>query len=122
MSEDKPHHNDPREMNKQHSIGFKDVQEVRVEPSGVCTISNNNLGIIVSTPKPDKTEPSHYKNQSIETIDMMVRIWGAKAVVLFCEINAFKYRMRVGSKEGESIDDDIKKAQWYEQRANELRE
>lgn len=71
---------------------------------------------------PNKTEPSHYKNQSIETIEMMVRIWGAKAVVLFCEINAFKYRMRVGSKEGESIEDDIKKAQWYEQRANELRD
>ena len=48
------------------------------------------------------------KNQSIETIDMMVSNERAKAVVLFCEINAFKYRMRVGSKEGESIEDDIK--------------
>lgn len=91
----------------------------------ICEKSGDNYyryGHELTDEKPDKTEPSHYKNQSIETIDMMVRIWGAKAVVLFCEINAFKYRMRVGSKEGESIEDDIKKAQWYEQRANELRE
>ena len=93
------------------------AQEVRVATNEVY----NNIGSILSNCKANKTEPSHYKNQSIETIDMMVRIWGAKAVVLFCEINAFKYRMRVGSKEGESIEDDIKKAQWYEQRANELR-
>ncbi len=70
----------------------------------------------------NKTNPSHYKNQSIETIDMMLRIWGPKAVILFCEINAFKYRMRVGNKESESIEDDVKKAQWYEQKAKELKD
>lgn len=116
-----PHHKYPREMNKQHLIGFKDGQEVRVEPNGVCTMSNNNLGVIVSTPKADKTDPSHYKNQSIEVWEMMIRIWGKEKFIAFCEMNAFKYRLRLGSKEGESIEDDIKKAQWYEQRANELR-
>ncbi len=70
----------------------------------------------------NKTNPSHYKNQSIETIDMMLRIWGPKAVILFCEINAFKYRMRVGNKESESIEDDVKKAKCYEQKAKELKD
>lgn len=69
----------------------------------------------------NKTDPSHYKNQSIEVWEMMIRIWGKDKFIAFCEMNAFKYRMRVGSKEGESIEDDIKKAQWYEEKANELR-
>ena len=69
----------------------------------------------------DKTDPSHYKKQSIEVWEMMLRIWGKDKFIAFCEMNAFKYRMRVGSKEGESIEDDIKKAKWYEQKANELK-
>ena len=68
-----------------------------------------------------KTDPLHYKNQSIEVWEMMIRIWGKEKFISFCEMNAFKYRMRVGSKEGESIEDEIKKAQIYEQKANELR-
>jgi len=120
-SSNKPHHNDPREMNKQHSIGFKGGQEVKVEPNGVCTMSNNIVGVKVYTHVNNKTEPSHYKNQSIEVWEMMIRIWGEEKFIAFCEMNAFKYRLRLGSKEGESIEDEIKKAQRYEQRANELR-
>ena len=63
--------------------------------------------------------PSHYNNQSIEVIDMMKRIWGTEKLVAFCEMNAFKYRMRAGLKGDAEID--LEKANWYENKADELR-
>jgi len=55
--------------------------------------------------------PSHYNAYSVETIEMMVRVFGAEEVAIFCEINAFKYRMRMGLKD--DINQDFKKEQWY---------
>jgi hypothetical protein len=52
---------------------------------------------------------------------MMIDVYGKEAFINFCEINAFKYRMRAGLKETESIVEDIEKAKWYENKANELR-
>jgi hypothetical protein len=69
----------------------------------------------------NKINPSHYKGYSKETIEMMIAIYGAEAVAIYCEINAFKYRMRLGKKVGESITDDLAKEKWYLDKANELR-
>jgi hypothetical protein len=66
--------------------------------------------------------PSHYNDFSIETWDMMLRIWGDEAFITFCEINAFKYKMRAGSKPHESADQDLKKANWYLNKARELKD
>ena len=55
--------------------------------------------------------PSHYNQYPIETIDMMVKIWGVEKVMDFCLLNAFKYRMRVGLKE--NIEEDLAKEAWY---------
>jgi hypothetical protein len=65
--------------------------------------------------------PSHYNTYSVETIDMMVRVFGKEKVADFCEINAFKYRMRMGTKPFNSIEQDLKKEQWYLNKAKELR-
>jgi hypothetical protein len=65
--------------------------------------------------------PTHYNTYSIETIDMMVRVFGKEKVADFCEINAFKYRMRMGTKPFNSIEQDLKKEQWYLNKAKELR-
>ena len=65
--------------------------------------------------------PSHYNTYPMETIDMMVAIWGKEKVADFCEINAFKYRMRMGTKPDNSIEQDLKKEQWYLNKAKELR-
>jgi len=62
--------------------------------------------------------PQHYKQGSIEVIDMMLLIWGPEKVKIFCEINAFKYRMRAGNKEDAL--QDIAKAQWYENKMKDL--
>ena len=69
----------------------------------------------------DKVNPSHYKGYSFEAIEMMLRIYGAEKVATYCEINAIKYRMRMGKKQGESIADDLAKEKWYLDKANELR-
>jgi hypothetical protein len=65
--------------------------------------------------------PSHYNHYSSETIAMMVAIWGKEKVADWCEMTAFKYRMRMGTKPDNSIEQDLKKEQWYLNKAKELR-
>ena len=65
--------------------------------------------------------PEHYKGHGIETIDKMIKIWGWETVALYCEINAFKYRDRIGRKPGEPIEREMEKIKWYENKAEELR-
>jgi glucan biosynthesis protein len=69
----------------------------------------------------DYINPIHYQNSSMETIDMMVAIWGKDAVVKHCEMCAFKYRMRLGLKPDQPIEQDLDKAKWYENKAKELK-
>jgi len=52
---------------------------------------------------------------------MMIDIWGKEAFIHFCELNAFKYRMRAGKKEGQTIVEEMEKAAWYERKAKELK-
>lgn len=65
--------------------------------------------------------PTHYNTYDIEVIEMMRRIWGDEKVADWCEITAFKYRMRVGSKPDNPIKQDLEKEQWYIAKAKELR-
>lgn len=57
--------------------------------------------------------PSHYNNYSVEVLEMMRRIWGDEKVAIFCELNAFKYRMRMGLKEGNPTEQDLSKEKFY---------
>lgn len=60
--------------------------------------------------------PKHYSGKH-ECIDVMVEMFGPKAVADFCKCNIFKYRFRAVRKNGE---EDIKKAEWYEEKLEEL--
>ena len=60
--------------------------------------------------------PSHYQGKN-ECIDVMVAMFGKEAVKHFCMCNAYKYRFRSNMKNGE---EDIKKAEWYEDKLIEL--
>lgn len=71
-----------------------------------------------STDPEQVNHPSHYNSYPIEVIDMMIGIWGKEATKLFCEMNAFKYRMRLGLKD--DMEQDLKKEQWYLNKAKEL--
>lgn len=69
----------------------------------------------------DYINPNHYKQGDKEVIEMMVDIWGAENVAKYCSMNAFKYRMRMGLKPNQSIEQELDKAKWYENKAKELR-
>lgn len=69
----------------------------------------------------DFINPNHYKQGSKEVIEMMELIWGKESLGVYCEMNAFKYRMRLGLKPEQSVERDLEKANWYEQKAKELR-
>lgn len=64
--------------------------------------------------------PDHYNQGGFETIYMMLRIWGLDKTIAFCEMNAFKYRMRLGYKPDQPIERDLEKARWYEKKAKAL--
>jgi hypothetical protein len=57
----------------------------------------------------------------MECIAMMEMIWGVEATALWCEMTAFKYRMRLGNKPDNPVDQDLAKEAWYLVKAKELR-
>jgi hypothetical protein len=67
--------------------------------------------------KDNVNNPSHYASGNIECIDAMISAYGVEAVKAFCKCNAFKYQWRFDKKNG---DEDIKKAQWYQNKYMEL--
>lgn len=69
----------------------------------------------------DFINPDHYKKYSVEVIEMMIAIYGKEKTAAYCELNAFKYRMRMGEKPEQPIDRDLEKEKWYINKANELR-
>lgn len=62
--------------------------------------------------------PDHYKVNKLECIDEMVVVFGVEAVIAHCKCNAWKYRYRAGNKWDK--EEDLKKADWYLQKAVEL--
>lgn len=65
--------------------------------------------------------PNHYNNYEKEVIDMIEAIWGTEKTAIWCEITAFKYRMRMGTKPDNDITQDIKKEKWYLNKFKELK-
>jgi hypothetical protein len=64
--------------------------------------------------------PSHYNKYDVECIEMMRRIWGNEAVAIWCKLTAFKYRMRLGEKPDNSIQQDLNKEKFLLDYAKEL--
>lgn len=65
--------------------------------------------------------PSHYQGK-YECIDIMKAMFGEYELKVFCKLNAFKYRFRAGKKDGSSMEEDVAKAEWYENKYMELHE
>lgn len=80
----------------------------------------------VEAPQEEKYEmvnhPTHYNNYDKEVIDIIERVWGTYLAAMWCEITAFKYRMRMGTKPTSSISEDLKKETWYLKKTKELKE
>ena len=67
----------------------------------------------------DAINPDHYKGET-EAWEIMVAIYGEEEYKIFCKLNALKYRLRAGKKEGNSAEQDIAKALWYEEKMGEI--
>ena len=66
--------------------------------------------------------PAHYNAPGRkECIEEMVDIWGAEQTAVWCEMTAYKYEYRAGTKDGNSKEQDLAKRQWYLDKAKELR-
>lgn len=73
--------------------------------------------------KYDYINPSHYvQEDGRQTWERMLDMWTTEQVALWCEMTAFKYKERIGKKPNESSDREMKKIQWYENKAKELYE
>ena len=68
----------------------------------------------------DNINPDHYKSGDKQVWEQMIALFGIDKYLAFCELNAFKYRMRAGRKPGQSSDQDISKARWYEDHMKSL--
>lgn len=128
---DKPVSNELKRIlntSKQLSEKIKDIKNSSIKK----TMSNDVEYVIndILSPKKDLTlitdeyemvnHPQHYNNYEYEVIDMMRKIYGDEKTAIFCELNAFKYRMRMGTKPTSPIDEDLKKEQWYLKKKKEI--
>jgi len=64
--------------------------------------------------------PKHYNNYDKEVIDMMIDIWGLENTAKWCEMTAFRYRMRMGTKPDNPMEQDFNKEKWYLDKKREL--
>lgn len=65
------------------------------------------------------SHPAHYQGKH-ECIDLMIAMYREYEVMCFCKLNAFKYRFRAGKEPGSPFEEDIKKAEFYEDKYMEL--
>lgn len=75
---------------------------------------------VIEEPYETVNHPKHYNTYGIEVIDMMLKIFGEEKVKNFCELSAFKYRMRAGSKPGNATLKDLAKEEWFLNKKKEL--
>ena len=54
-------------------------------------------------------EPSHYGKYGKQTVDIMDDIWKPFLTAMWCKMTAFKYRMRMGEKPENPIQQEIDK-------------
>ena len=116
----------PHEVSKVVSvIAMSTQEEIKMMHDIECKIidemlKNSEKQMEKEVKEYDYINPNHYKDGSMEVIDMMVKIWGVEKVIAHCEITAFKYRMRAGKKPDQPIERDLEKANWYINKAKEL--
>lgn len=118
---DRIHENErKKEEKKNNGYAFADLKPLEKKVPYLKKYGSNDKSPLSSYE--NVNHPQHYNNYSKEVIDMMVDIFGRKNTALFCEMNAFKYRMRMGTKPNNDINQDLEKEQWYLNKAKELRD
>ena len=97
---------------------FEELAQKDLEPCNIKTELNE-------TKSEEKYEmvnhPTHYNNYDKEVIEMMINIWGPEETAIFCKLDAFKYRLRMGTKPDNDIQQDLNKEKWYLKKFHELK-
>lgn len=90
-------------------------------PEQLISAYNKLLDVYIEKAKEDVVNhPKHYNREGgMECIDEMLLIFGKSAVMAYCLLNAWKYRYRASSKNGE---EDLHKSDWYIKKYKELKE
>lgn len=57
--------------------------------------------------------PTHYNRYSVEAVEMARRIWGDEALKTAAEITAFFYRMRMGLKPENPVEQELEKEDFW---------
>lgn len=67
----------------------------------------------------DNINPKHYqRDNGMQCIDEMELIYGIEQTMIFCKLNAHKYRYRAADKNGA---EDLAKSDWYIRKYQELK-
>ena len=109
------------EMKKMRDLECKIIDEMLKQAEKQMKDEELAKAMLAEVKPYDYINPNHYKQGDKEVIEMMVDIWGAEDVAKYCSMNAFKYRMRMGFKPNQPVEQELKKAKWYEDKAKELR-
>ncbi len=97
-------------------------------PEETCEAAEDPIGMVfpfeidhfeIDSKDDPVNHPDHYNSHQYECIDEMLAVFGKEAVINFCVCNAWKYRYRADSKG--SHDRDMAKADWYIDKAMELK-
>lgn len=65
-------------------------------------------------------KPNHYHGVGIDPISLGEKIFTEEEMLGFYKMNVLKYRMRAGKKEGNSEEQDLKKAEFYEKKIKDV--
>ena len=91
---------------------------IKIGPDGVDCDRGKGCASFVGDPV---SHPPHYAGPH-ECIDLMQALFGKEDVMAFCRCNSFKYRFRAGKKDGSPAEEDLKKAEFYEDLLIEMRQ
>lgn len=93
-----------------------EMKEAEEMPCKFCASSDNEdeePTNFISKIDAQIKSPSHYKSNEFECIDEMIIVFGIDWTMIFCALNAWKYRYRAGNKSGEAKEKDLRKADEY---------
>jgi hypothetical protein len=92
---------------------------IRKEDRYGCNSANFSDALTAATPATESTEvrtpPKRYDNEEldVEAVEIYYRVYGKEALLNALRFNILKYRLRMGNKEGESLEKEMGKVKDY---------
>jgi hypothetical protein len=92
---------------------------VRKEDREGSDYTNFSDALTAATPATEPTEvrtpPKRYDNEEldVEAVEIYYRVYGKEALLNALRFNILKYRLRMGNKEGESLEKEMSKVKDY---------